>query len=1295
MEHGQVDVVLRHRGRPYDLTIAVAGPSVGVGALLDALVPARAGVDVPADRHLRVGTESFDVEADLALDRLADGVELEVVDGPAPAPLRGPWPEAGVPDVAAAGSVAVHRSPRPALPPRPAPGALPEPPAPAPRRVPVLGLAALGPLLGAGVLVLATGDARFALVAALTPLTGAFAAVDQRRRSRGESRAEHRRFRSELDDAERGLAAAVDAEGRRLRALAPALDEVLDRARPGGEGLWQRVPGHPAFPDHLVLRLGTGDVGWDPPVVAPSRRCPEVAEAVEMASVLPRAPVVVDLGHGGVVGVVGRRTRALGIVRSLLLQAAVHHGPADVRLAICTEGGREHDWEWAKWLPHTRGDGRRLLAAGGDAVALLDHLAGGDQDGLLVVLDDPWLARGRSAPAAPLLGTGAGPAAVLVVAPTVAHLPACTSVVVDVGDAPPGATAEAVRTTPGTAEGCTFEPELLGADGALAAARRLARCRDPDTWGGAGSLPPSVSLTALLGLTEQTAEGVAARWAAGAGRPATPVGVGPAGAVTLDLVADGPHALVAGTTGSGKSELLRSLVVGLAASAPPQDLTFVLVDYKGGAAFDACARLPHTVGLVTDLDEGLAERALRSLEAELRHRELVLRSCGAASLDDHVAIGRPGGPLARLVVVVDEFATLKQEVPGFVDSLVSIAQRGRSLGVHLVLATQRPGGAVSDDIRANTDLRIALRVQDGVESTDVVGDPSAAGLPRERPGRALLRRGPGALVELQTAWASGSAATSLPPVWFAPLRFGPGSPLPGARTDASSESSASGLVALVDAITAAHGASGAPPPRRPWVEPLPPVLGVDQIGDGPMGELALGWVDLPDEQRRATAVWRPTAGGLLVVGSSGTGRTATLRAVAHAAARTSGPDACHVYGLDLGGGGGLGHLAQLPHCGDVVGPADGDRVVRLVRRLRHGLDVRRQAASGGHPRVLVLVDGLAALIAALPEVGPGCVDDLVRVLADGPPVGIHVAATADRPGAVPTAVAALLPQRLALHLADPLDAAALGAVVARTPRGAPGRAVDPATGLLVQLAWVSDDAIDQLAQGASPAGRTARPVGVLPARVPLEAVVHRSRAGAGFLSLAFALGDDDLEPASLDLRDGEHVLVAGPSRSGVSTALAALAAAGSAAGVEVVALVGARSGLGPLLPAGALAVPHAALPDLPAQLPDRGPWLLVVDDAHDLDDTDGVLAALLAGPPSGPVVVAGGRTDLLRGAYGHWTRVVRRSRSGLLLQPTPELDGELLGTRLARSTATAVPGRGVLVEAGVPAVVQVAGTMDP
>ena len=214
----------------------------------------------------------------------------------------------------------------------------------------------------------------------------------------------------------------------------------------------------------------------------------------------------------------------------------------------------------------------------------------------------------------------------------------------------------------------------------------------------------------------------------------------------LDLKNEGPHALVGGTTGAGKSEFLQSWVMGMAAAYSPDRVSFLFVDYKGGAAFADCVRLPHTVGLVTDLSPHLVRRALTSLRAELHYRERLLNRKKAKDL---LALQREADPEAPpyLVIVVDEFAALATEVPEFVDGVVDVAARGRSLGLHLILATQRPAGVIKESLRANTNLRVALRMADEDDATDILGVPAAAyfdpSIPGPRRGQNRPRPHPG------------------------------------------------------------------------------------------------------------------------------------------------------------------------------------------------------------------------------------------------------------------------------------------------------------------------------------------------------------------------------------------------------------------------------------------------------------------------------------------------------------------------------------------------------------------------
>jgi S-DNA-T family DNA segregation ATPase FtsK/SpoIIIE len=338
----------------------------------------------------------------------------------------------------------------------------------------------------------------------------------------------------------------------------------------------------------------------------------------------------------------------------------------------------------------------------------------------------------------------------------------------------------------------------------------------------AGALPASADLSSLD----------PARARAGA-LPAV-FSVDTSGPVEIDLVRDGPHAVIGGMTGSGKSELLVSWVVALAKAASPAEVNFLLVDFKGGSAFAAVSRLRHTVGLITDLDQLAAERALSSLRAELRHRERVLAAAGARAIDELSGARR----MPRLVIVVDEFAVVASEFPELQTLFADLASRGRSLGIHLILCTQRPAGVVRDSVLANCSLRLSLRVNNGADSVAVVGTPGAAELAAHPAGRCLISIGGAPAVALQVA------LTTLDDVTELAGRF---------RADSH-------------------------PVRRPWCEPLPAVVPLDVVIAGCSGPgLPFGLLDVPEEQSQPPAVYEPASdGNLMVIGAIGTGKSGTL-----------------------------------------------------------------------------------------------------------------------------------------------------------------------------------------------------------------------------------------------------------------------------------------------------------------------------------------------------------------------------------------------------------------------------------
>jgi S-DNA-T family DNA segregation ATPase FtsK/SpoIIIE len=1070
----------------------------------------------------------------------------------------------------------------------------------------------------------------------------------QRRRADRRARRTHRDHLAALGLAldERHAAAALSA-----RAV-PALAEALAAADRRSEGLWQR---RPDGGDAWVVALGLADLPWTAPLAQPDAAPADVRELAARHPVLPGATVPFALRPGTVLGVAGPVEATAAVARSLVLQLVTWHGPADLRVVVGT--AVPDAWAWVAWLPHAADpEGGEPRVGAPDALAPSEPP---EPDGAraapatLVVLDDPAPARDRRSPVRALLDGRAGPAIGVILAGRPEQLPdRCTHVL-----ALQGTEARLADLVTGVAvAGITW----AGCSGDLAdgAARHLARFHDPED-----PAPPAADAADaadLLGPWD--ARAVAREWDSPVARRTLRAVVGTTsdGPLELDFDRDGPHALVAGTTGAGKSELLRTLVASLALRYPPSALAIVLVDYKGGSTFDRCADLPQVVGLVTDLDERLGERVLRSLQAELRRREHLLRTAGAADLVE-LAKRSPALAPPRLLVVVDEFAALAAELPSFLHALVGVAQRGRSLGLHLVLATQRPGGVVSDDIRANTNLRVALRVQDRAESVDVVGHPGAARLPRHRPGRALVRLGDGELVAAQVA-----AVTRPAPARTASVELLGAVPVGGTTV----------LEQVVRAARAAAASSGAQPAARPWEDPLPATI---PAGVLPPGVVAL--VDDPDAQCRHHLAWAPGDGHVLLCGAPGSGVTTALHALAAAA---TGPGGADLYAVDAGRG--LASIAELPGCGGVVAVTERERLVRLVRMLHDRVDRHRCGNTAGRPLVLA-IDGLDAVRAVLDEPSTyGVLELLDRLVAEGPPAGISLVAGVGRAAALPASLLAGFAHRWVFRLADPQDGAAAGVPAGLVPSGPAGRLVVAAAGLEAQVA------LPPAAHAGSAMRTGPPPVAALPLVVSRRSL-PRSAAGADRCDLVVGVADADLAAAVLTVHDGDHVIVAGPPRSGRSSALRLLAGELRAADPDaVVVTLAARRGTAAAHAAGGSGTrePVGAVAAVRDALAAGRRAVLCVDDADVLDAASD-LDTLLVRRPSGLLVVASGRPEGLRGGVGQWVQAVRRSRLGLVLRPAGELDGDVLGAVLPRhQVPPAAPGRGYLVAEGRVRLVQLA-----
>ena len=1186
---------------------------------------------------------------------------------------------------------------------------VPEPPAPvgADPGVSPIGFVALASSLVVGVtMIVVLGSMTYALFALLGPLLILGHAADSRLRRRRSRRRGTRNRARELKAFGGELGTLAVLEVQRRDRWFPSMTSIR-RSAVTGASLWERRPDHP---DAFAVRVGTGLAPWSTLTETLGDRGddPALEQTVGPHRLLSEAAVGLVLDAGSVVALTGPAPLMAALARSMVVQAATTHGPADLALALITAPGAVHRWDWCAWLPHAADGEGSLLASDPDAAAGVVHRLVNNPPApgrtLVVVDDPPGLTAARSPSRTVLRAVQNSDLAAIVLVPPGQDVPAmCDPVIVAHEDG----------TVSGPAHLFAGRTPMAGTTAAVAAevARSLARWDDPEHDDDARRLPRRCDLSDLVGDQGLDSTTVAARWSAArpTDHPTVPIGFGSEGPFEIDLVRDGPHMLVAGTTGSGKSELLRTLVVGLAARQPPDRLSFVLVDFKGGSTFDRCADLPHVVGVATDLDAHQAGRVLVSLDAEIRHREQVVRDAGVTDFDELLQEARVDA-MARLVVVIDEFATLAQELPDLIPGLVGLAQRGRSLGMHLVLATQRPGSSVNEDLRANMALRVALRVQSPTESSDIVEVRTAADIPRSRPGRAIVRLGPGELHQVQTATTGSTRPPGRAPVTVTPLtirRATPGSSPEGEPNgDATADDPTTDLHRRVRAMVEAWDRFPGREVRRPWVEPLPPQLDWPiPATSGPRAgvgsaEIVLGWADEPDRQRQVPFGWDPAQGPFLAVGLAGSGTTTLAATAVLGAARRWAPDECHIHIIDHGSGR-LGPLAGLPHVGAVITATEEERIRRLLDELARDLS-RRRSTGSREPRRILVVDGAGALRTATDPLDPeGPWARLETLVTGGSDAGIHLLLTADGVGAIPHSMVSRCSQRLIMRLGDPADHGSFSIPARAVPELVAGRGIEPHRCRLVQVARPADGTAAAVARVAAtaeapPGDRAPQPVSTLPTLISWSDLDRAAPGGSGptgesagdGLGLLVGLDADSLAPTHLELAPGAHALVAGPARSGRSATLDTLAASARAQGRTVIRVAG-----GP----GAGASPdHGPGADaLAALLDGTASALVLVDDADLTPDDHSVLSLLVTRRRPGIHVVAAGRGDRLRRSYGHWTRELRSDRLGLLLLPDPDLDGDLLGTQLPRRSRLArVPGRAWMVSGDREGFVQVA-RVDP
>lgn len=960
-----------------------------------------------------------------------------------------------------------------------------------------------------------------------------FAEIDRDRRS-------YLRYLDELDDE----TVATAAEQRR---------QQYSR-HPAPESLWALVGTRrivrlgPDHDDFCCVRVGVGDQTPCTPLAAPDLGVPEDRDPVTVSamhalirqrSVVPRSPVAVSLRQPGVIAVCGDDEPARGLVRAMVCQLAAHHEPHQVAIAVVASRETSHEWEWLKWLPHYEHSAHTLSGRLGR------HL--------VVVADE--------SPVAGEMLTEANGASIVTIGADPVEPVSCLRV-----------DGERLTVRIGERPEADCERDSLTLTQATMCARQLAGHRfDAATAGGISTVRGWLDLMGIDRPGRLTPEKL---WTQSKQMRPVPVGVADDGTpVWIDINEAarngiGPHGLCVGATGSGKSELLRTLVLGMITTHPPDVLNLVLVDFKGGATFHGLERSRHVAAVITNLagEAHLVARMSDALAGEVHRRQELLRAAGNFVNAADYARARSAGallpPLPALFIVVDEFSELLAQHPDFAELFVAIGRLGRSLGIHLLLASQRLDEGRLRGLDTHLSYRICLKTFSAGESRAVLGVPDAYALPGT-PGAALLKTATGDLIRFQTAFVSGPCPRPDPEDSSevrAPMIFTATSA--SVQPDEHEEAGPAVLDAVLDRVggrgTAAHPV---------WLPPLgaPPTLdSITSTGTRDPFSAPIGLVDSPFEQRRDLLVAQMAAGNAAIVGAPQSGKSTAVQTLMLALAEAHGPDEISLYVLDFGGGA-LTRLAQLPHIGAVSGRADTDlcrRTVAVIESLIRSREklfrtmgigsmaeyrARRAAqdpAAAGDPHgdVFLVVDGWAHLRRELEQLEA----PISAIAAQGLAFGVHVVITASRWPELRPALKDQIATRIELRLGDPAESEMDRRRARSLTNCPPGRGIT-AEGREMVIALPRFDGVPST-EGLGEAlaatverhrqrwrGCCAPRIELLPALVRYPELVGCSLGSAG--AMVLGLEERELAPVTVDFTEQMHMLALGEGGCGKTSLL--------------------------------------------------------------------------------------------------------------------------------------------------------------
>ncbi|PJI07949.1 MULTISPECIES: type VII secretion protein EssC [Clostridium] len=822
----------------------------------------------------------------------------------------------------------------------------------------------------------------------------------------------------------------------------PDLNESIEIVKNSTIRLWTRSYGDEDF---LLLRVGLGNEDFPLKIVKEKRNffdedhlLDEMDKVTDKYNLVDNVPICAPIRDNQITAVIGNRDKAIETIKNMILQISINHTPDEVKLVVIFDDKELKHWEWVKWLPHAWDDNKsiRFMAENKEQThrllsTLYDVLS--DRKNKLedknnyesyrfsphfvFVLASRELIENEAILKFLLNVDSDMEISTIFLSDKLGNVPRSCNNIIQLNEGE-----GVIYNIQNSSEKSYFTPDRMDSKLLMQYSRIMAPLRlEKDSY--SNKLPNSISLFEELDIKNVDEINFGDIWSKAVPYKSlsVPIGIRENGEkfyLDLHQKQHGPHGLVAGTTGAGKSELLETIIAALSFKISPEYVNFLLIDYKGGSMSNVFKNLPHVVGIVTNLEGNGSKRAIIAIDSEIKRREKILTENSYNNIDEYeknYKLKKHKMSLPHLIIIVDEFAQLKKNDPDFISQLVNVAVVGRSLGVHLILATQKPSGIVDPQIETNTNLKICLRVQDNDDSRTVIGKPDASSI--SNPGRAYIKVGNDMVYELiQTAFAGAKYKKTLVSKDKKVLMVD----IDGTRFDVierakeTQSENVTQLSKLIDVIKDYSDLNMNYEKKLPWLPPLINSIYLEDFISDTKDEFKakMGIYDDPYNQLQDVfEIDIQKENYIALYGMAGTGKTIFLETFILSLAGYNSPKNINFYIADCDKGT-LNMFKNLVHVGEIALSDDADRMKKLLKFIIKQIDKRKAALTSigavsindynyktGKvlPQIVFIIDDVISLI----SLDENFRDDLVKIVREGGSLGVHVVYTASTSGSVP------------------------------------------------------------------------------------------------------------------------------------------------------------------------------------------------------------------------------------------------------------------------------------------------------